>query len=618
MQALNGEVSQVPRDVAAERREIDAAVDGSTICRLFQDAVAKFGERDMLRWKVGEEWKSDTWKEAGDGVRDVAKGLIELGLQPGDFVNLIGSNVPEYTVSDFAVLHAGGIPVSLYNSLAPEQISYIVNHCEAKYVMCENRDYFERLLKVKSEIPNVEKVILWRDAEEFADNDWVVSFDSLFDRGSSIPDEEFERRWKAVKPEDLVTLIYTSGTTGPPKGVMVSHYNVCWTLESLLRAHSLKEGQIQISYLPMAHIAERMVGHYIPLRVGSVINFCPDPRQVAAYLSEVRPTYFFAVPRIWEKLHQGIQNAISSADEGQKQAALDALAVRTEVIRLEQVGEPVPEDLRKKADEAKPVTDFIASLVGLDRVDNAGTGAAPIAADIITFFWALGVPLFEVYGQSEDTGPTSWNTPAQNRIGSVGPSLPGVEVELADDGELLVRGGNVTRGYYKEPELTAETFDEDGWLHSGDVAVIEDGFIKIVDRKKEILITAGGKNIAPSNVENMLKGHPLVGQACLIADQRPYATALIALDPDDAVAWAKARGKASDVATLSQDPDVVADVEAYVKEMNKRLHNQEQVKKFTILPLPWSVDSGEVTPTLKMKRKVVNQKYEAEIESMYA
>lgn len=613
-------MSTLARDVVAEQHEIDAAVDGLTICKLFQAATKEFADREALKWKVGDDWSSRNWAEFAEDVKAFAKGLIALGLEPGDFVNLLGSNVPEYSISDFAVLHAGGVPVSLYNTLAPEQIEYIVNHCEARYVICEDRNYLERLLKIQNEIPNVRKVILWRDADEFADNDWIVPYSSVVEEGRKQSDDEFERRWQAVDPEDLVTLIYTSGTTGPPKGVMVTHRNVCWTLESLLRAHRMGEGQQQISYLPMAHIAERMVGHYIPLRLGSSIHFCPDPRQVATYLREVRPTFFFAVPRIWEKLYQGIHNAIeTNADEGQKQAAKDALSVRTEVVGLEQAGKPVPDDLRKKADEAKAVTDFIASLVGLDRTENAGTGAAPIAAEIITFFTALGVPIFEVYGQSEDTGPTSWNTPAENKIGTVGPSLPGVEVKLADDGELLVRGGNVTQGYYKEPELTAETFDPEGWLHSGDVAEIDgSGFIKIVDRKKEILITAGGKNIAPSNVENMLKQHPLVGQACLIADQRPYATALIALDPDDAAQWAQARGKPTDIGSLSQDADVIAGIETHVSEMNKRLHNQEQVKKFTILPMAWSVDSGEVTPTLKMKRKVVNQKYEADIEAMYA
>src|SRR5919109_1548933 len=284
----------------------------------------------------------------------------------------------------------------------------------------------------------------------------------------------------------------------------------------------LEPGQRQISYLPMAHIAERMVGHYIPLRLGSTIHFCPNPRDVAAYLTAVRPTFFFAVPRIWEKLYQGLQNAINNnPDEGQKKAAQDALAATTEVVRLENEGKKVPDDVRKRAEDAKPVTDFIKQLVGLDQVVNAGTGAAPIAKEILEFFWALGVPIYEVYGQSEDTGPTSWNTPDSHRLGTVGPSLPGVETVLADDGELLVRGGNVTKGYYKEPELTAETFDSDGWLHSGDIAEIdEDGFIKIVDRKKEMIIV-GGFNVYPRDVEEVLYQHPKVLEAAVIGVRHP-------------------------------------------------------------------------------------------------
>ncbi len=607
------------RDVAAEAKKIDEAVAGKTIATFFQDATKKFADVEALKWKDGEDWKSATWAEYGDRVRDFGKGMIALGLKPGEFVNMIGANTPDYVISDLGVLHAGGVPVSLYNTLAPEQISYIVNHCEAKYVICENRNYLELFLKVQSEIPNIRKVIMWDGADEFADNDWIVSYDDVVAMGRDVDDAEYEKRWKAIDPEDLVTLIYTSGTTGPPKGVMVSHRNVCWTVTSFLLVMPLGPGTKQISYLPMAHIAERMIGHYGPLQIGSTIYFCPDARQVASYLREVKPTWFFAVPRIWEKLYQGLQNALEGSPEDQKKAALDALAVRKEVVALQHAGKELPDDLKKKNEEVLPVVGFIRTLVGLDEVEVAGTGAAPIAPEIIEFFWQLGVELYEVYGQSEDTGPTSWNRPGMVKIGWVGPSIPGVEVKLADDGELLVRGGNVTEGYYKEPELTVETFDSEGWLHSGDVAEIDDkGFIKIVDRKKEILITAGGKNVAPSNVENMLKQHPLVGQACMIADKRPYSTALLALDPGDAAAWATKQGKPTDLASLSQDEDVIASVQAHIDEMNKKLHNQEQIKKFTILPMPWSVDSGEVTPTLKMKRKVVNQKFDDEIERMYA
>ncbi|MGH2759697.1 MAG: AMP-dependent synthetase/ligase, partial [Actinomycetota bacterium] len=381
------------RDVAAERKDIDETVKGQTICTLFQQATTQFAGSEALKWKDGDDWESRTWAQFGERVRDFAKGLIALGLQPGDFVNLIGSNLPQYSVSDFGVLHAGGVPVSLYNTLAPEQVEYIVNHCESKYVICEDRNYFETFLKIQNEIPNVKKVILWKDAEEFSDNDWVVSFDAVVEQGRAQPDEDLEQRLEAIDPDDLVTLIYTSGTTGPPKGVMVTHRNVCWTLESLLRAQPLGPGQRQISYLPMAHIAERMVGHYIPLRLGSTIHYCPNPRDVASYLTAVKPTFFFAVPRIWEKLYQGLQNAINNnPDEGQRQAAQDAIAARLELVRLENEGKPVPVDVGSKAEAAKPVVDFIQQLVGLDQVDNAGTGAAPISKDILEFFWALDVP----------------------------------------------------------------------------------------------------------------------------------------------------------------------------------------------------------------------------------
>jgi long-chain acyl-CoA synthetase len=601
------------------REEIDEAVAGQTVNTLFQDAAAQHGDDPFLKWKAGDEWQTLSWTQTRDRVRDIAKGFVALGLQPGEFVTLIGANVPDYTVSDYGILHAGGVPVSIYNSFAPDQIAYVINNCDAVYVMCENREYLETLLKIQGDIPKIRKVVMWSDAEEFADSDWVMSLDELIDGGRDVGDADYESRWTGAKPEDLVTLIYTSGTTGPPKGVMVSHYNVCWTLESILSVMDLPPGTRQISYLPMAHIAERMTGHYGPLRIGSLVHFCPNTREIAKYVAEVKPEYFLGVPRIWEKFYQGILGQIDQAPDDQKTAAHDAIDVRLQVVRLELTGQDVPDDLRKQDEQARPVTDFIKSFVGMDEMTIGVTGAGPLGQDIIEFFWAIGVPLYEVYGQSEDTGPTSWNRPGSTRLGTVGPAIPGVEVKLAEDGELLVRGGNVVQGYYKEPELTKETFDDDGWLHSGDVAEIsEDGYIKIVDRKKEILITAGGKNVAPSNVENKLKQHAPIGQAAMIADRRPYATALIVLDPEDAAAWAKQHGKPADLESLAQDEELRAEIQAYVDEMNKSLHNQEQVKKFTILPVDWTVEGGEITPTLKMKRKIVNQKYEDAIEAMYS
>jgi long-chain acyl-CoA synthetase len=608
------------RNIAAEKKDIDQTVSGQTVCSLFQQAVAEHASIDALKWKSGDEWKSCTWAEYGDRVREFGLGMISLGLKPGEFVNIMGANRPEYYFTDQGTNAAGGVPVSLYNTLAPEQISYIVNHCEAAYVVVENRDFYEKFLKIRSEIPGVRKIVMMEGADEFADEDWVVSFDEVLSSGRNAADPgEFEKRWKAVKPEDLATLIYTSGTTGPPKGVMVSHYNVCWTTESLMRMSDLGAGTKHISYLPLAHIAERMTGLYLHMKGGMTCHFCPDPRKIGDYLKDVRPEFFFAVPRIWEKLYQGVNAAISGSPDEQREQAQQAFSSAIEKVRLEQAGKDVPDELAKAVEAAQPTFEFVRSLVGLDQVRIASTGAAPISPEILEWYHALGIKVAEVYGQSEDTGPTSWNRPDEVKIGTVGPTVPGVEVKLLDDGELLVRGGNVTEGYYKEPDLTAETFDGDGWLHSGDVAQIdEDGYIRIVDRKKEIIITAGGKNIAPSNSENMLKQFPLIGQVAVIGDRRPFLTALIVLDADSAPAWAKAKGKPTDVAQLASDPDLVAEVQGYIDQVNESLHRQEQIKKFTILPTEWTAESEELTPTLKLKRRVIVDKYAGDIESMYA
>jgi long-subunit acyl-CoA synthetase (AMP-forming) len=362
-----------------------------------------------------------------------------------------------------------------------------------------------------------------------------------------------------------------------------------------------------------------MAGHYLHIKSASTCYFCPNPQQIGDYLKDVRPEFLFAVPRIWEKLHAGLNAAINTAlEENQRAMVQGAIDVSLQKVRLEQRGAAVPAEVAAAADNANMITGMIRQRAGLDAVQIASTGAAPIAPEILEWFHAIGVPITEVYGQSEDSGPTSWNRPHHNKIGTVGPPVPGVEVKLAADGELLVRGGNVTAGYYKEPELTAETFDADGWLHSGDVAEIDaDGFIKIVDRKKEIIITAGGKNIAPSNLENMLKQKPLIGQACVIGDKRPFVSALIVLDAETVLPWAQRQGLPTQLDVLAQHPEVQAVVQGYVDEVNQHLSNVERIKKFTILPSEWTVDSGELTPTMKMKRKVVNQRYEQAIERMY-
>ncbi|MGH7819803.1 MAG: AMP-dependent synthetase/ligase [Candidatus Binatia bacterium] len=608
------------RDVLAEQRDIDRAVEGQTICTLFRDTVAKHPDSTAARWKEGGAWKERTWREVSADVRDLANGLVSLGLKAGEFANILSSNRPEYYVADLAVLHAGGVPVSLYNTLAPEQIEYIVNHCEAGFVILENAAFYERIAGIRSRIPRVQKVILLEGAKEVG-GDWVISWEDVLAAGRRFGERhrgEIDARAEAIRPEGLATLIYTSGTTGPPKGVMVTQQNVTWTLQSVLSIWAWPQGMRHISYLPMAHIAERMVGYYAHIRNATTCSFCPNPQQIAQYLVEVKPELFFAVPRIWVKLHSALTTAIANnPDENQRAFANAAIDTCLEKVRFEQAGKPVAADLAERAANAAMVTKLIRSRIGLDEVKIASTGAAPLAPEVLEWFHAIGIPIAEVYGQSEDTGPTSWNRPGRVKIGTVGPSIPGVEVRLAEDGELLVRGGNVTGGYYKDPELTVETF-RDGWLHSGDVAVLDaEGFIRIVDRKKEIIITAGGKNIAPSNLENMLKQKPLVGQACVIGDKRPFVSALVVLDPETAAQWASSKRLPADRAALATHPQVVAEVQSYVDDLNRHVANVEHIRKFTILPGEWTVDSGELTPTLKMKRKIVNQKYADAIEAMY-
>jgi long-chain acyl-CoA synthetase len=425
-----------------------------------------------------------------------------------------------------------------------------------------------------------------------------------------------------VEPSDLCTVIYTSGTTGPPKGVMLDHANVVWTGESLLRAigQSLA-GWRQISYLPMAHIAERMTGHYNHIRTGSVVTCCPDTAQFAAYLVAVRPNFLFGVPRIWEKLHAGVMAGVAREADPERKAAIEkALEVGRRVAELQVAGQEVPSDLaaaHRRLDEAVLAT--LRALVGLDDCRIAVTGAAPISTEVLWFFRAIGVNLSEIYGMSESTGPITWD-PYAVRVGTVGRALPGVSVKLADDGEVCFKGGNAFRGYLKDPEKTAEMIDAEGWYHTGDIGVLDDdGYLRIVDRKKELIITAGGKNISPANIESALKSQPLIGQACVVGDGRKFVAALLVLDPDVAPAWAKARGiEFASIADLATHEAVLAEVQREVDAANARFSSVEQVKRFTVLATEWLPDSEELTPTMKLKRRGILSKYAAEIEAMYA
>jgi long-chain acyl-CoA synthetase len=610
-------------DVAAQRAAIDAEVEGVTLPSAFADTVQRLGDAEALKWQVGGEWQALTWRQYQQAVAEATIGLLQLGFGPGQFLVTWSRNRPEPQVADLAALHAGGCPVALYNTLAPDQAAYVADHCGAGVAVVQDRGFLGRLEAIRDRLPALRRVVLL-EGEPAPGEDDVLTWEALLAAGRAGLERApaaFEEAWRRVQPDDLATVIYTSGTTGPPKGVMIPQRSVLWLVATNRRVVEPRPWQRTISYLPLAHATGRTVDHWTPMVNGGTVHFCPDPSQLVRFLVEVRPTGLVGVPRVWEKLHAGLTAAIAAdPDEGRRRAAEDAISVRRQVVRLRQLGEEVPEEVQIVADRALPVAKAILARVGLDECDQAATGAAPIDPAIIEFFQALGVQMTEAWGMTELTCAATVAALDRTRNGTVGYAYPGVEVALADDGEVLVRGPIVMRGYYRDPDKTAEAIDANGWLHTGDIGSIDpDGYLRIVDRKKELIITAGGKNISPANVEHLLLQHPLLGQACAIGDRRSFVAALLTLDPDIAPVWARRRGlEATSTAELARHPAVLAEVERAVEAANQRLARVEQVKRFTVLPREWTAESGELTPTLKMRRRVIVERHAAEIEAMYA
>jgi long-chain acyl-CoA synthetase len=610
--------------VKAEREEINRIVEGRTLLDAFAQTVEHHRAEKALSWKNAGGWQSLNWGEYRDRVRAVALGLRAIGLQPGEFVVIMARNRPEHLIADLGIMHAQCTPVSLYNTLAPEQVQYITGHCESTVACVDDDGFLQKFRAIRDQLPKLRRIVLMEPSTAAID-DWVISWDQLVQLGreeDTRDSEAFERRWRRVKPEDLATLIYTSGTTGPPKGVMDTHRQVLWMTEIGHKFLPTPPGHRHISYLPFAHAFERYVGHWHAFRWASSVYFCPDSAQLFAYAAEVRPTGMIGVPRVWEKLHAALSAGIAAEPDEQKRAAVQAaIAVGREIVKHHQSGAPIPAELEAKSKQSQPVWDALRARVGIDQCEWALTGAAPINTDVIEFFQAIGLRMVEGWGMTETTvGATFVPSLDRLRNGTVGVADYGVEIRVADDGELLVRGGNVTQGYYKEPEKTAETIDADGWLHTGDIGEMDaDGYIKMIDRKKELIITAGGKNISPANLENLLKQHPLVGQACAIGDRRPFVSALIVLDQEVARLWATQHGiEFSSIADLASRREVVAEVQEAVDDCNSHVSRVEAVRKFTVLPTEWTAESEELTPTLKLKRRVILEKYMGEIETMYS
>ncbi|HET7421548.1 MAG TPA: AMP-dependent synthetase/ligase [Candidatus Dormibacteraeota bacterium] len=607
-------------DVLAERSAIDAEVSGKTVPTMFAEAVRKWGERPALHWKDNGDWKTLTWAEYRDEVAAVTLGLRSLGFGPGQFGLIMARNAPEHVIADLGLVHAGGAAISVYNTLAPEQIEYLANNSEASVAFVEDPGYLAKFQAIRESTPHLRHIVLIRGEAP----DGVTTWESLRAKGRALyaeHPEAFAESWRAVGPEDTVSLIYTSGTTGPPKGVVYSHYNILWTLESMQRAQHLPTQGRFVSYLPLAHVAERFSSQWRGIDLGTEVWLCPDPNLLLPYLLEARPEVFVGVPRVWEKLMAGLRAGIAAEpNEDNRKMVEGALSAAVAAYRLKREDKPVPPEIATVVERAQPVFMLLRSKIGLDKTTLAFTSTAPCRPELHEFWAALGLPLHEVWGMSELTGPAT-AVPAEDwQAPSIGTAIPGVEVKLGDDGELLVRGGNVMVGYYKEPSKTADIIDEDGWVHSGDIGELgPNGQFKIIDRKKELIITSSGKNISPANLESLAKSSPIIGQAVAVGDGRQFISVLVVLDPQVTPAWAKARGiEAASMAELVDNPAVVAEIRRALAVANSHLSRIEQFKRFTILPTEWSPESEELTPTMKLKRRVINTKYAPQIEAMYA
>jgi long-chain acyl-CoA synthetase len=587
------------------------AADASTVAEAFRITAAERASEVAIRTK--EDAFTITWGELRERVDALAGGLAKLGVGRGDTVALMLSNRPEFHLCDLAAMMLGATPFSIYNTYSPEQIRYLLQDADAKVLICEQQ-YLAQVLEAREGVPGLEHVIV-------IDGEAPPGTIALADVEGSDPDFDVDASVAQLQGSDVLTLIYTSGTTGPPKGVQLIHRNLLAAVEGLDRLIEFPENGRVISWLPAAHVAERNAHHYLPIVFGLQITCCDDPRQVLSYLPEVKPSWFFAVPRIWEKLKAGLETMLAAQPEEQREKVQSAIEASLRKVRLEQAGEPVPDELAEQVAQADAaIFAGLRTMLGLDEVEAINVGAAPTPVEVLEFFHAIGLPLAELWGMSETCGAGSVNPTQKIKIGTVGPAAPGVELKLDEDGEVLIKSDVVMLGYRNLPEKTAEAFTEDGFLRTGDIGEFdEDGYLKIVDRKKELIISAGGKNMSPANIEATLKtASPLIGQACCIGDMRPYNTALIVLDPDFAPMWAQSQGiEQSALEQLAHDEQVRAAVQAGIDTANEKLARVEQVKKFTIVEGDWLPSGDELTPTMKLKRKPIAEKYAGAIDAMY-
>ncbi|HEY1457752.1 MAG TPA: long-chain fatty acid--CoA ligase [Solirubrobacteraceae bacterium] len=587
------------------------AAGAATIAHAFRITASERADDVAIRTK-GDAF-TITWGELKERVDALAGGLAKLGVGRGDTVALMLSNRPEFHLCDLAAMMLGATPFSIYNTYTPEQISHLVSDAQAGVLICEQQ-FLEPVLAAREGLPALQHVIV-------IDGQTPPGTLGLSEVEGSNPDFDVENSVAQIEPTDVLTLIYTSGTTGPPKGVQLIHRNLFAAVDGLEELVKFPRDGRVISWLPAAHVAERNAHHYLPIVFGLQITCCDDPRQVLSYLPEVKPSWFFAVPRIWEKLKAGLETMIASQPPEQQERMNAALDAAMRKVRLEQRGEPVPAELAEQIAKADAeIFAGVRTMLGLDEVEAINVGAAPTPVEVLEFFHAIGLPLSELWGMSETCGAGSVNPVGKIKIGTVGPPGPGIQIKLADDGEVLVKSEVVMVGYRNLPEKTAEAFTEDGWLRTGDIGVFdEDGYLKIVDRKKELIISAAGKNMSPANIEAALKSSsPLIGQACCIGDGRPYNTALIVLDADFAPMWAAQQGvQEKTLDALAGEPRIHTAIEESVDAANSKLAKVEQIKRFEIIAGDWLPGGDELTPTMKLKRKPIAEKYASQIDAMY-
>lgn len=612
-------------DLSHIQPETRVVMEGDTIPAMFWNAVQKRGPNVWMRQKDLGIWRSWTWQQTGEAVREIAGGLMALGFAPKDTVSILSNTVIEWVLSDLAVLSCGGVSNGIYPTDAASQVQYLCEDSGTSILFVEDEEQLDKALEARPQLPKLRKIVVFdmEGLRELDDPD-VMSLDALRGLGreyNSRHGDELMRRVNAVRPEDLAILVYTSGTTGKPKGAMHAHKGLVYAVRGYNTLISRNDSDECMCFLPLCHIAERLGGEYFSLYTGAKLNFVENPETVPENVREIAPTVFTAVPRVWEKFYSGVMIGLKEASKLQQATYAWAIGVGTQIADKVLAGQPVDGALKAKFTLARWLAlNNVRKLIGIHRSRFLVTGAAPISPDLVKWYLALGLPMLEVWGMTETCGAASGIPPARIKPGSIGPAAAYNEMKIDPaTGEILVRGPNVFMGYLNQPEKTAETIDADGWLHTGDVGTVDgDGFFRITDRMKDIIITAGGKNITPSEWENELKFSPYITDAVVIGDKRPYLTVIIMIDQENVEKYAQDNDVPfSNYASLTRAPEVQALIQAEIDRVNKKFARVEQVKKFFLLDTQLTAEDEELTPTMKLKRKLVQTKYAAQIEAMY-